>query len=175
MLLRDPRWFSLLFAALALCLLVFTGCDGRPKRVPVAGTVYIDGKPLAGGQIRVIPTNARPAQAEIDKQGRFKLYTFDYEKNDGAVLGEHAVEIKAAETAPGGMRFLIPKKYFDAATSGVTIKVEKPTDDMRIDLTWDGGAPFVEASENRGDAAPVGAVPMETTPTSESPTPAGSP
>jgi hypothetical protein len=143
-------------------LAILSGCDDRPKRVPIAGTVYIDGQPLAGGQIRVIPANARSAQAEIDKQGRFKLATFDYEKFDGAVLGKHPIEIKAAETVPGGTKYLIPKKYFTAASSGKTIKVEKPETDLRIELTWDGGAPFVEARDNRGDVAPVGVVPPET-------------
>jgi hypothetical protein len=123
--------------------------------------VYIDGKPLAGGQIRVIPADARSAQATIDKQGRFKLATFDYENFDGAVVGEHPIEIKAAETVAGGTKYLIPKKYFSVATSEKTIKVEKPETDLRIDLTWDGGAPFVEATENRGDVAPVGALPPE--------------
>jgi hypothetical protein len=144
---------------ISACMLLLAGCDNRPKRVPVAGTVLIDGQPLAKAQIRVIPSNGRPAQAQTDKEGRFKLYTFDYEDSDGAILGEHPMEIKAAESVAGGMKYLIPKKYFLTSTSGLILKVEKPVDDLRIDLTWDGGAPFVEASENQGDAPPVGAVP----------------
>jgi hypothetical protein len=147
--------------SLVCCALLIAGCDDRPKRVPIAGTVYIDGKPVPKAEIRVIPSNGRSAQAVTDAEGRFKLYTFDYDKFDGAILGEHPLEIRAAENVPGGKRYLIPKKYFSAATSGQTLKVEKPDDNVRIDLTWDGGAPFVEASENQGDAPPVGDVPME--------------
>jgi hypothetical protein len=160
MTLMSLRSLSSLLILISACAL-FAGCDDRPKRVPVAGTIYIDGKPVPKAQIRVIPDSGRSAQAQTDEQGRFRLYTFDYEKFDGAILGEHPVEIKAAETVAGGTRYLIPKKYFHVASSGVTIKVEKPVDDLRIDLTWDGGAPFVEASENQGDAPPVGAVPVE--------------
>jgi len=155
---------ALSFVLLALSSFLLTGCDDRPKRVPIAGTLTIDGQPVPKAQIRVIPSNGRSAQAVTDAEGRFKLATFDYEKFDGAILGEHQLEIKAAETTPGGIRYLIPKKYFHASSSGITLKVEKPDDNVRIDLTWDGGAPFVEARQNQGDAAPVGAVPTETSP-----------
>lgn len=154
------RWI----ASLVACCLVFSGCDSRPKRVPISGTVYIDGQPVKGGEIRLIPDHARPAQAEIDKDGRFTLFTFDYQKPDGAVLGEHRVEIRAAEKIPGGIRWTIPKKYGNAATSGKTLKVEKPDNNVRIDLTWAGEQQESDAIVSEGDAAPVGAVPAEIVP-----------
>ena len=157
---------SLIVLSLAI---VLTGCDGRPKRVPVSGTVFIDGQPLKNGQIRMIPStpNTRSAQSMIDSQGRFTLGTF--EVNDGAVLGEHPVEIISVDLLPNGKKWLIPKKYASITTSGTTIKVEKPTTDMRIELTWDGGKPFVEAADNTGDAPPVGVVPEEPMPTEPTP------
>ena len=156
------------YLLLIVCVCLLAGCDGRPRRVPVAGTVFIDGQPLKGGQIRVIPDKARSAQAMIDKEGRFRLGTF--EVADGVVLGEHPVEIVSAEQVSGGIRWLIPKKYSSISTSETTIKVERATDDMKIELTWAGGQPFVEAADNSGDAPPVGAVPLEA-PSTDSPTP----
>src|SRR5262245_35127785 len=105
-------------------LAVLTGCEERP--VPVAGTVYIDGQPAKGGQIRVIPAHTRSAQAMIDKNGRFRLFTRNID--DGAFVGEHPVEIIVAETVPGGIRWLAPKKYGSVKTSGLTVKIEKATD-----------------------------------------------
>lgn len=148
-------------AAIACVGLVLTGCDTRPKRVPISGVVYIDGQPVKGGEIRLIPDNARPAQAEIDKEGRFALFTFDPQKPDGAVLGEHRLEIRAGEKIPGGIRWTIPKKYGNAATSEKTLKVEKADNNVRIDLTWAGSTQETDAIVNEGDAAPVGAVPKE--------------
>ena len=155
------RYSCLMLTCLfATVVAVTIGCDGRPQRVPIAGTVLIDGKPLTKGNITVIPANARAARAMIDSQGRFRLTTFD--EHDGAVLGEHAVAIVSTENVGGnGLRWLVPKKYKDTTSSGLTIKVEQPTKDMRIELTWDGGRPFVEISETAGDVAPVGAVPVE--------------
>lgn len=151
--------------------LLFAGCDNRPQRVPVAGTVYIDGQPVKGGHIRVIPNSARPAQAMIDKDGKFRLGTFEI--TDGAIPGEHPIEVVSVETlGPNSKRWLIPKKYSSVTTSNKTIVVDKPTDDLRIELTWDGEKPFVETIDNSGDAPPVGAVPADgTAPDVQTPAP----
>ena len=152
------RFLSALFVLLVLSM--FVGCEEQP--VPVAGTVYIDGQPVKGGQIRVIPTHTRSAQAMIDKEGKFRLFTRNID--DGAFVGEHPVEIIAVENVPGGKRWLVPKKYGKVSSSGLTVKIDKATTDLRIDLTWDGGQPFIEKADNSGDAPPVGAVTEETPP-----------
>jgi hypothetical protein len=41
-------------------------------------------------------------------------------------------------------RWLAPKKYADYSTSGLEVDVKAATNSVRLDLTWDGGAPFVE-------------------------------
>ncbi|NQT37365.1 MAG: hypothetical protein HQ581_07755 [Planctomycetes bacterium] len=137
-----------------LSLLVLAGCgDGRPERVPVAGQVLIDGKPLTGGFVRVVPEDARAAQGEIDENGHFRLTTFDGE--DGCVPGTHAVCVNAAITlGPERIQWLAPVKYRDTSTSGVTVTVEGPTDDLTIELTWGGGQPFVQKMEGGGDVDP---------------------
>jgi hypothetical protein len=157
---RFSSIHTLLLAAATMSSLLFAGCDSRPKRVPVAGTVYIDGQPVKGGHIRVIPNSARSAQAMIDKDGKFRLGTF--ETTDGAVLGEHPIEVVSVESlGPNSKRWLIPKKYSSVTTSNKTIVIDKPIEDMRIELTWDGEKPFVETIDNSGDAPPVGAVPAD--------------
>lgn len=163
----HPLFRTLVVVALAAASLYLAGCDSRPKRVPVAGTVYIDGQPVKGGHIRVIPNGARSAQAMIEKDGKFKLFTFD--PDDGAVLGEHPIEIVSVEQlGPNSKRWLIPKKYASVTTSGKTIVVDKPTDNLRIDLTWDGEQPTVETVDNSGDVAPASVTPADV-PAAESP------
>jgi hypothetical protein len=130
-----------------------TGCDNRPRRVPVSGQVMIDGVPLTKGYVFVIPTGNRPALGTIDGQGRFVLTTFD--PGDGCVLGKHRVTVIANEQiTPTRMKWLVPKKYIDPELSELLVTIDKPTKDLRIDLTWDGGEPFIEESDTGGDLDP---------------------
>ncbi|NLE38373.1 MAG: hypothetical protein GX621_10150 [Pirellulaceae bacterium] len=41
-------------------------------------------------------------------------------------------------------RWHAPKKYADAEKSGLMVKVDSPENIVMIELTWDGGKPFVE-------------------------------
>ncbi len=131
-------------AVLALGGLATSGCsDGKPDLVPVSGQVLIDGEPLTLGSIQFVPTGARPSGGTIDSSGHFVLSC--YEPGDGAIVGKHMVKITAVEPIDGrSNRWLAPKKYSNAHTSGIEVAVSKPVDDLKIELTWDGGAPFVE-------------------------------
>jgi hypothetical protein len=126
------------------CLIILAGCaDGRPERVPVSGTVLIDGKPLNKGSIMVVPQGQRPAGGSIGPDGRFTLSC--YALNDGVVSGTHLVSVQATEhISERETRWLTPKKYGDPNTSGLSVTITEPTDDLIIELTWDGKKPFVE-------------------------------
>ncbi len=139
---------------LLVAALLLSGCsDGRPRRVPVSGLVTIDGKPLKAGFVRVIPDDARPSTGQIDAEGRFRLTTFD--QLDGCVTGTHRVEVVAFDTvSPTALRWLAPPKYRDSTTSGLTATIDGPTDSLAIELSWDGGKPFVERHETSGDVDP---------------------
>ena len=126
------------------CLVSTLGCaDGRPERVPVAGTVLIDGKPLTCGSIMVIPDGERPAGGNIGPDGRFQLTS--YELNDGVTPGTHRVTVQATERiSERETRWLTPKKYGNPASSDLQVTIDGPTDDLTIELSWEGGKPFVE-------------------------------
>jgi hypothetical protein len=137
---------------LTLCFVVaaLLGCgDGRPARVPVSGKVVIDGKPLTLGAVRFTPEQGRQATGEIQRDGSFTLTTFD--PNDGVVTGTHVVTVHAREDLGGTkVRWNTPKKYNDAAQSGLTQKIDGPTDSLVIELTWGGKpGPIVENSRSR--------------------------
>jgi hypothetical protein len=120
------------------------GCsDGLPERVPISGTVMIDGKPLTCGSIMVIPQGERPAGSSISADGRFTLTS--YRLNDGVVPGTHKVSIQATQHLnERDTRWLTPKKYGNPATSGLTVTITEATDNLIINLTWEGKKPFVE-------------------------------
>lgn len=129
------------------CVLLFTvlgGCgDGRPERLPVSGQVLIDGEPVPYGYIRFISDTSRPAGGPLDEQGRFTLSC--YEKNDGIIPGTYQVEVNGSEEISGSrIKWHVPKKYFSTKRSGLTQEITEATDSLVIDLTWDGGKPFVE-------------------------------
>ena len=154
---KDPR--PLFFRAVLLlvigCLFpAVSGCsDGRPRRVKVAGRVLIDGQPLPLGSIRVLPADARAATGRIESDGSFVLTTF--EKEDGCVPGTHGVEVTAFEPISGSaIRWLAPPKYRQVSESGLTVTITEPTDALVIELTWDGGRPFIERMDSAGDSVP---------------------
>jgi hypothetical protein len=147
--------------ALVVLLGLVIGCEGRTKRVPVAGQVLIDGQPLTTGYIWLEPADDRPAGGAIDAQGRFRLTTYD--ENDGCVLGTHKVTVTSTkQLSPTQMQHLIPPTYRDSSLSDLTVTIDKPTDDLKIELTWGGKQPYVEDTGGAGDVAPVTGEPAST-------------
>jgi hypothetical protein len=128
-----------------VAFIALVGCsDGRPSRVPVSGQVVIDGKPLVHGFIRFLPEQKeRVSTGDLDRNGRFVLTCF--ENRDGAVVGKHRVEVYAAEGVDEErIRWHAPKRYCNWATSKLEQEITGPTDAITIQLSWNGGKPFVE-------------------------------
>ncbi|MGC4001902.1 MAG: hypothetical protein QM811_01610 [Pirellulales bacterium] len=119
---------------LALTLVVAGGCDRKPQPVPVSGNVTIDGKPLQGGYVRVIPTTGRLAYGVIDENGHYSLTTFT--SGDGVYPGEHTVEIAGYQDKPGKRTWLAPPYYKDEKLSNLTAKIDGPREDLNFELTW---------------------------------------
>ncbi|MBN2578298.1 MAG: hypothetical protein JXB10_04840 [Pirellulales bacterium] len=135
---------------MALGYLLLAGCgDGRPKRVPVSGQVLIDGRPLEVGFIRVVPQTGRTATGVLGPGGRFTLKT--YEDNDGCLPGTHRLEVSGCKNiGETAVRWYAPKKYATTQTSGLTLEVGGPRDDVKIPLTWKGSGHDQPFTENIG-------------------------
>ncbi len=61
------------------------------------------------------------------------------------MLGQHRVAVTAREQK--GLKsvlWLAPKKYANSSTSGLTVEITGPRDDLEINLKWEGGTPFLE-------------------------------
>ncbi len=130
-----------------LLTLAIAGCNKGPERVPVSGQVLIDGKPLTVGHIELHPTGARRSQGKIDDKGRFTLYA--KEPNEpGVTIGEHDVVIHAIEVInAGSQRRHVPPLYENAEESKLKAKIDGPTDNLVINLTWEGSGkkgPYLE-------------------------------
>lgn len=134
--------------AVAACLfggmLFAAGCGGRsdlPPVAPVHGVVTYEGQPLPRGMVYFVPTaadaKAPMASGEIGPEGKYVLYTSDQK---GALVGSHRVRVFATEkpkdetdTFP---KLLIPERYNDEATSGLTYDVKAGVDnEINITLT----------------------------------------
>jgi hypothetical protein len=116
---------------LAVCL---AGCRERERELaPVRGTVYHEGKPLAGGTIVFAPDADRGghgplAVGEIHSDGTFTLHTGD---RPGAVPGWHRITVMDASPRadPGqshkaDRRPRLPLEYSDPDRSGQRYEVE---------------------------------------------------
>ena len=144
---QTPGFPLMIRHILGLCLsgilLFLAGCDSGPRIVKVSGTVLIDGKPVPLGFVQVAPAGFRAASGKINKDGTFTLTTTN--DNDGCVTGTHPVAVIALETlGPSKQMWHAPKKYNSTETSGLKVTIDKPTNDLKIERTWDGGKPFIE-------------------------------
>lgn len=149
-------------AGVLLGMAATLGCGSdRPTIAVVTGTVTMDGSPVPTGEIRFIPLGGRMAMGEI-VDGKYSLGTFA--QNDGALLGSHVVTITAMKIgrAKGGppepgpdaspeeikawndtlegasvvnVKWLVPERYSDHTTSGLTAEVEQGTNQIDFPLT----------------------------------------
>lgn len=137
------------YLALGLLLLA-AGCKqfddpNRPTTYPVTGTVTHNGKPAEGAMVRFeLADGSRSAIGKTDANGKFTLTTFS--ASDGALAGQYRVAILKYETLsptpsskseeeyvpPEAAGFvqqetipknLLPSKYADVKTSGLTATV----------------------------------------------------
>jgi len=133
-----------LLVAVTVGLIALSGCsDGRPERVKVSGQVLIDDQPLTHGNIKFVPSGARPSAGIIDENGNFTLTCYD--GNDGVVPGTHRVQISASKILDESkIKWFAPKKYSDFRKSGLSFDISESTDNLIIKLSWDGGKPFVD-------------------------------
>jgi hypothetical protein len=148
---------------LAIVGIVLIGCSNssRPPTYPVTGTVTLKGVPVSGAAVTFVPTGSEgeAASAITDANGKYSLTT--WEAGDGARPGEYRVKVSKQEQkavdpskmvqnltieeeqkiyvesknpAPPAKR-LIPIKYEDDQTSGLTHTVDKKatTFDIKIE------------------------------------------
>ncbi len=147
------RFFSV---GLLVMLLVPFGCSSQISVVPVTGTVEYNGEPVVGAAVTFVPEEGKSASGITDSSGKFTLTT--NEDGDGAIPGNHTVTVLAlaapmpSDDEEGSVEVnevmepmedddgeitestVIPQKYADPSTSGLTATIE-PSGDNDIKLT----------------------------------------
>lgn len=121
------------------------GCDGQrnPATYPVQGVVrFEDGTLLRDGTVEFESTSAEnppTARGKIGPDGMFRLGTFD--RDDGALPGEHRVIVLSYHTIGGGAERpgLIPEvklatKYSNYRTSDLRQIVEEGGNNVVIEV-----------------------------------------
>lgn len=127
------------------------GCGGKPQRamsqeVPVAGTVTLDGKPLAGAEV-TFSCNSPPGvfSGATDDNGKYKL--FSSFGGSTQIEGQCSVRVSKLLLPPGvapepgmspimqGATESIPGKYLPGGGSELTASVPAGGGEINFDLT----------------------------------------
>ena len=135
--------FSL--TTIVLLSLFLTGCgDGKPRPVPVSGTIQFQGQPLAQGDVIFVPATreaGRMARGTISAEGSYELSTPNL--GHGALPGDYKVTVFAYDgmreipgmVAPAVGRSLIPTRYNDASTTDLETTVGEKGGEVNLELT----------------------------------------
>lgn len=134
------------FAPATVVALALVGCSGGdfPETYPVSGTVTYQGKPVEGATVILVPGEpaGRSASGVSDAEGNFSVKTYfdPVDQPDGAVSGTYTVTVSKVEKRelPKGLspqeeqaafaklgppKSLLPKKYENPNSSGLTVTV----------------------------------------------------
>lgn len=143
----------LALTSFALMSLTFvTGCGkSGPPMGRVSGKVTYQGNPVPNATVTFLPAG-EGGQAAIgitDSAGNYQLSTFG--RNDGALVGTHRANIVARAAYEGKIpegagealleelqvqgKPLIPQRYFNTETSGLTFDVKGGSNTIDIPLT----------------------------------------
>jgi len=130
--------------AVVIVIPIAAGCGQAVERVPVAGKVLLDGKPLTVGTIRFVPADGRPASSPILKDGSFRVERKSLSGSGTEVVGlfpgKYQMSIAATESLgeaeDAEVRWLVPRRYGDFRTSGLAADIQGPNESMVVELTW---------------------------------------
>jgi hypothetical protein len=137
---RRTIWF-------ALILVSCSGCwqsGDKYDRLPISGTVTLDGQPLAAGYLIFEPMNGQPTQSG----GMIGQGKFDVPRKSGPIAGKYSVAIFSGAEAPVG-NFAPGTPEAESAVKKVTGERVPPRYNINTTLTVDvkQGDPNVFAFE----------------------------
>jgi hypothetical protein len=113
----------------AVVLVALPSCNKAVKRVPVSGTVTLDGKPLGVGVVSFAPDNEKGNTHRIAcigraNSGKYDLTTAAMQNHDngpGAPVGWYKVYLDT--TVPGAEDLKIHAKFKDLNKTPISIEV----------------------------------------------------
>ncbi len=131
----EPMKFSRGWHVLLFGIACLTGCgDSNPPVVEVYGTVTYAGQPLRHGKLTFTPVQSgkaiRPAVGIIGEDGTYRMAAFP--QRTGAQAGEYRVSVLAytGSLLDRTVHYLVPKRYSNPQTSGLTATVPVNADGL---------------------------------------------
>ena len=142
---RQPWSVAGLGRAFVPCLVMLAamsiaGCSPA-KESSVSGRVTLDGSPVSQGTVAFEPqAGGMLARGALDADGNYELMTNQVE---GVAPGKYRVKVLAQERSPdppdGGLpppgKLLVPEKFTQVATSGLTFEVALGRNRIDIELS----------------------------------------
>lgn len=147
-------------------MLTVLGCGSGPGDLnAVSGMVTLDGEPLSGATVSFSPASdgsGRPAVGTTNEQGVYELTDMRFSQaGPGVAVGEYIVTISKTSvaeqsypeeddpnygdlpdptsTGSTGVKSLVPEKYGDRSSSGLTASVESGNNEnVDFELTTGG-------------------------------------
>jgi hypothetical protein len=127
--------------ACSLIILLVCGCSSSgPPTGAVTGKVLLDGVAITSGNVITLPNSGKGANGVIQPDGTFRLKTVGL--GDFVVAGNHRVAVVAykgeqsAQNPEATGQLLVPQRYIDVATSGLSIDVVAgETKEVTLELT----------------------------------------
>ena len=140
---------SIYLPVLLLASVAFLGCgpdtSGLPKTVVAEGIVTLDGAPVEGATVSIVPDSGEGygAAGKTDAEGKYSLDAFPGQKT-GAVPGSYKVKISktvldqgddGADIGTVNVSYGLPKKYAAIGTSKLTLTIpDADSTDLNFEL-----------------------------------------
>ncbi len=96
----SHRRFSIYTIFTGLCLLGGVGCtggSGEPPRLPVAGLVLVDGRPLPSGTILFYPSARAIVSAPMVSGDEIRNGRFSLSRDKGLAIGKYRIAVSSEE------------------------------------------------------------------------------
>lgn len=125
--------------AACLVVLLTAGCSSKSEdRYLVKGLVTIDGAPVVSGRIDFFPAGGRPATSLIGSDGSYEIestsagpyrVTVTSRAEDASAsplmsMRDEIENARAASGRPPAAVWLVPQRYSQRSTSGLTVELE---------------------------------------------------
>jgi hypothetical protein len=128
-----PQVFSRFVLAIAATGLA-CGCGNKQQTVSVQGAITYQAKPVTSGVINFMASNGRPLGGPINSEGKYST---------NLPAGDYRVRIDAPAklpadykegTPPPKLAPLVPEKYGNFNTSGLTAKIDEGKSSQDLDF-----------------------------------------
>lgn len=129
--------FRYMFVILFLiCCVTISGCGPQDApRGDITGSVQYKGQPVATGCVSLYsPTGGTGSSGDIQADGTFAIKGIPTGSYQVSIAPQPPVPPAPGETPKPQPKFVLPVKYADGASSGLTSDVKEGPNELKLDL-----------------------------------------